>query len=395
MIYLPPESIEILMLSEGFFIGGKNKMEKQQKKQRSSNIELLRILAMAMIIVHHSVVHGGLNTLGDNNFNNLLILFMGTCGKLGVDMFVIITGFFDVGKKFNFKKLVSVEGPCWFYGIVCLIGALIYGTTTLSQIKISDFAFPIWNNLYWFMTCFFILYCLSPYINRLVQNISQKELGILILILFVTNFVSSIRFMRLVPAFGKLGQNRVVWFCMLYLIGAYIKLYPNKFTKRLKPELWTLVSVFALYIIKIAVGGFSKTTITYVLFSDFSLIFAILLFLIFKNIKMKNIKCINVIASCMIGVYLFHDNPFIRHIIWEDILNLHGYRNAYSLILREGFLCVCILAIGIILDLIRQKFFSPICNSFGRNCIMPVVKKTNAVIIRKLKKNPDRRKDNV
>jgi len=31
------------------------------KKQRNSNIELLRIVAMFLIVLHHAIVHGGLD----------------------------------------------------------------------------------------------------------------------------------------------------------------------------------------------------------------------------------------------------------------------------------------------------------------------------------------------
>ena len=350
------------------------------KKERSSNIELLRIIAMMLIIAHHSVVHGGLSKLGDSNFNNLLILFMGTGGKLGVNVFVIITGFFDVGKKFKVGKVAAVEGSCWFYGILCAIGALIYGTVTFDSIKISQFAFPLWNNLYWFMTCFAILYCLSGYINKLIENISKNKLAILIVILFVINFASSFRFLRLYPAFGKMGQNRLVWFVMLYLIGAFLRLYPNTFTKNIKQELIALAGFMVLYVSKIAIGGFTKTTITYALFSDFSLIFAILLFLIFKNIKMGCIKPINVIASCMIGVYLFHDNPFIRQIIWKKISNIGGYVSGRSLIFREGITVIVIMAIGIVLDLIRQNVFSPIFRKLGQKFVAPLYEKISLKI---------------
>ncbi len=51
---------------------------------------------------------------------------------------------------------------------------------------------------------------------------------------------------------------------------------------------------------------------------------AVLLFCGFRNIKMKSNYILNKIAGCMFGVYLFHDNPYIRHYLWVKVL-----KNAY------------------------------------------------------------------
>ena len=79
-------------------------MEKQvelkKPKIRESNIELLRILAMIMIIAHHFACHSNFDfPLTEVTFNRVWIQFMHLGGKIGVDVFVLISGYFLINQK--------------------------------------------------------------------------------------------------------------------------------------------------------------------------------------------------------------------------------------------------------------------------------------------------------
>ena len=93
------------------------------EKVRSSNIELLRVIAMLMIILHHITVHcvyvqltdiTSINRLGNGLFNyplfykRLLILAsMVPLGPIGNALFVLISGYFMISKekKINLVKI--------------------------------------------------------------------------------------------------------------------------------------------------------------------------------------------------------------------------------------------------------------------------------------------------
>ena len=82
---------------------------------------------------------------------------------------------------------------------------------------------------------------------------------------------------------------------------------------------------------------------------------AVLLFCGFKNMKMKSNYTVNKIAGCMFGVYLFHDNPYIRYFLWIKVL-----KNAYWFDKKmfPFHMLISILAVfgmGIIIEYIRQK----------------------------------------
>ena len=91
------------------------------KKERNSNLELLRIIAMLFIVASHFAFHGfgSLGSFNEVNFiiansNNYLIYFLGMLGKIGVDVFVIISAYFMINSKFTFKKLLTLGGKFTF-----------------------------------------------------------------------------------------------------------------------------------------------------------------------------------------------------------------------------------------------------------------------------------------
>ena len=64
-----------------------------QEKQRQSNIELLRIVAIVMSVVHHFAVHGNMEfPLTSLSANRLWIQLLMLGGKVGVNLFVLSSG---------------------------------------------------------------------------------------------------------------------------------------------------------------------------------------------------------------------------------------------------------------------------------------------------------------
>jgi uncharacterized membrane protein len=59
---------------------------------RESNIELLRIVSMVLIIMHHFSVHGTFPFTPELTFNKVFLQVFGLGGKAGVVAFVMITG---------------------------------------------------------------------------------------------------------------------------------------------------------------------------------------------------------------------------------------------------------------------------------------------------------------
>ena len=80
-----------------------SKKFKGGQSSRDSNFELFRIILMLAIVAHHYVVNSGLTGLYDfNNItgNMVFLQLFGFAGKIGINCFVFITGYFMIKSQF-------------------------------------------------------------------------------------------------------------------------------------------------------------------------------------------------------------------------------------------------------------------------------------------------------
>ncbi|MBQ7410437.1 MAG: acyltransferase [Clostridia bacterium] len=332
-------------------------MEKVQNKERKSNFELLRIFAMILIILHHYSLHGGLFKIDSTGINKFIGTTIYFGGKLGVNLFVILSGYFLINSKFKCKKVLKLILQVLFYtiGLISLY-IVIKGMPETNIIKKSFF--PITYGTYWFFTIYIGLYVLSPFINKFLNGISKKNLGTLLVIL---TFMFSI--LGTVTLESKFMGN-LQWFVFLYMVGAYINLYDFP---KISKKIFYLLSIFGLILIIGIVN-----LITYISIENsnhFSRIYQIVgmnylltfiesicIFMTFKNFEVKNNKIINVLGKSSFGVYLFHENMF-REFFWKKLLKVEMFYFAepYWLILHIIGCTIGIYLVGTLIELVRAK----------------------------------------
>ena len=98
-----------------------NILKEKNKIERYSNIEFLRIVSMLLIVAHHYVVNSKLLKTGspvlEANFSaKLIFLFVfGAWGKIAINCFVMITGYFMCPSQITAKKLAKLVCEFMFY----------------------------------------------------------------------------------------------------------------------------------------------------------------------------------------------------------------------------------------------------------------------------------------
>ena len=329
---------------------------------RKSNFELLRIFSMVLIILYHLVLYGCGRVADSYSLSNIIYSFFSCGGKLGVALFIMITGYFmiDKDKDINIKKMVRLEGQVLFYSFLSF---LIYKIFTFGEITGQDYAkifFPNLVGTYWFFSSYFVLCFLVPYINRAVKLLSEIEFRKLLIIGFV--------FFILIPSLViyKEAYSEGIYLVYYYLVGAYIRLFLDN--KVILKRYLILGSVFGygmimlLFLILSNLAFSNPILYDLVLsFSDLKSIFvfvvAICLFLLFKQLNIKNSKIINLLASLSFGIYLFHDNFLLRDILWIKIFNVNNYYNSKLFLLYGIGIVILIYFIGGIIEYIRKKIF--------------------------------------
>lgn len=196
-----------------------------QNSKRSSNLELYRIICMLVIIAHHYVVNSGLMEHFDLNnitHNMLYLQLLASGGKTAINCFTLITGYYMLDKEWHIKRFLRLFSTILFYNITITAIFLITGYADLSKELIQGvipFVFDV-NSGYFGSVLF--LYLIIPYLNLLMHKLGKRNAEYLILILIVVYSI--------IPTLivSKETFNYISWLSIMYLIGAYIHLYPNR-----------------------------------------------------------------------------------------------------------------------------------------------------------------------
>lgn len=139
-------------------------------KERYSNIELLRICCMLMIIAGHVMMnHKAQYSLTD--IDEIIKLFFRGAFSVAVNAFVLISGYWGI--QFKKDRLIHLIIQTFFYSSIFLILAVLLGWHTVNP-RTDFFAFiPILTKQYWFVTCYVILYIISPWLNIWVDSFDR------------------------------------------------------------------------------------------------------------------------------------------------------------------------------------------------------------------------------
>lgn len=144
---------------------------------RSTNLELLRIIAMMLIIMSHYVAHGVTAVSTERfSFNKILLQMTPFGANMGNYLFFLISGYFLVGAKFRFKKLVKLLLKVFLYSLLgLLVQICVGGAASVQPELILQSLFPVLSGAYWFVSSYVLMYIASPFLNLLVEHMSQKE----------------------------------------------------------------------------------------------------------------------------------------------------------------------------------------------------------------------------
>lgn len=340
----------------------------EKTKTRNSNLELLRIITMIIIVAHHYALHGFyLDEIKSVFFNKYVLDFLSLGGKLGVCIFIFISGYFMVNSKFTIKKLWKLIGQVFFYsfGITVVFLTALKPLNPIDIKTIIKSIFPISYSVYWFMTSFVMLMIISPYLNKFIHNLTRIELrNFIVLMIFLWSIFAT--FTKADLAFNNLG-----WFIVLYCISAYIRLYVKFDEKNIYINKIVLLGSMLLLILSSVAMNYLGSVTGVMLFIENSryfsnmnsiivLVLSISIFMFFCSKKSYNNNFVNELAKYTLGVYLIHDNWIFRPYLWQKILRTTSFYTSKYLIVHAIISIACVYIGCTIIDLLRAKLIEPI-----------------------------------
>jgi len=360
------------------------------KKNRLANLELLRMIAMLMVVTVHVCNHGGLVDMAQKGTVAYYIVWtLYGVSFVCINTYIIISGYFLAESSFSCWRLVKMELQVLFYSIGILALFWIFGDVNRDMKYLVYCVTPTLSDFYWFATMYVGMYLLSPVLNLFIRKITKRQHGCILVLLFVllsawTNIIYYTSGLNIAEGVS------IAWFVAVYLLGAYIRLY---YVPDGKAGKWfligggiTILIPISRYIIEALVSfpwigtrlledllwGYS---ISYHYNSMFAILGATGLFIAFLNIKIKDgfvARAIKLAASTSFAVYLIHDHFYIRETLWK-IVNPWTWLDDWYLLFAMLATVFAIYGVCMVIEWIRQWAFRPL-----EKCLQPFCKKVDA-----------------
>lgn len=339
--------------------------EEGSRAARMSNFELMRIVAMVFIVVYHTVRHGqwdngGLFFPEEVTFNAVMLQGLLPLGKIGVNLFVLVSGYFLINSvKSNWPKVVRLWTQMLFYSVVLFLLFALLDDFELTPRRIVEMFTPFLSFTWWFASTYIIMVLLAPFVNRALNLISESA--------HLKLIIGSVLLWSVIPLITGISLvfSTLVWFLTMYVIGAFIGKYPRHFEARSVKYLLIAVIIYAVLVcIFYAVdatgfnsefwGIYNYVDELHMEDSTFVAAMSVLIFLAFRNLKIGQSRTINLIASAMFGVYLIHDLHLVRGWVYDRFFDCFGHTYSDWLFLYILMIAGCIMVVCTLIELVRM-----------------------------------------
>ncbi|MGH2087577.1 acyltransferase [Aerococcus urinaeequi] len=284
-------------------------------KERQQNFELLRIIAMFMIVVSHVITHYIMEVeLEVTDLNSFLLILLRAIIYICVNVYIIITGYFSINsKQLKIKKIINVAMLPGFISAILITILMVFGAIDFNIWRILGKLFATFRGEYWFISNYFALYLFIPFLNKIIHTMNKKE---------YQHFLFLSALVGVVWPFFVINQQIIsinsgfslIFFVYLYFVGAYIRLH-GAFVKDFTRNQYLLG-----YLTLALITGFLQYSLPEVDFLNyngpFEFIMSYCIFMYIRQIKVKSVR-INTIAAYTLSVYLVHEQSEVREFIWN------------------------------------------------------------------------------
>lgn len=341
--------------------------------KRQANFELLRIVAMVMIIILHYLGKGGIlipYAEDASLLNHVAWLIEAFC-IVSVNCYVLISGYFLVESEWKPRRIVSLVLQVLFYSLLIPVVLHCLGVISVSELSLYDwfnFIFPIQNDHYWFATHYVLFYLFVPVLAAGVQRLDKRTLQIVIgvLLLFFSIGKTLIPFNLTTDTDGY----HYGWFLCLFLVAAYIRKYGISWLEKGKRGMALYVGMcFLIWAVSAFCGMVERRTGLLSHYVDmpysynyfFTFLGSVGLFYLFRNMQIKEGKAafwIRKLAPYTFGIYLLHVHSLVKNKVLRFWLGAGKMQGSW-LFIPHMIVCVLLIYIvGTIVDFVRACLFA-------------------------------------
>ena len=316
---------------------------------RNQGIDLLRIVLMFLVSLQHVLSK---SNLLDYNISSSAYFywFIDMLCCCAVNAYALISGYVYNKAKVEYIKIVNLWFQTFFYSFVIsiIINALFFNQPLDLSFIIKSFM-PITNNTFWYISAYFPLLFLMPFINSGLNSFDNSKLKRLFaIIIFVFSCLA---------LFGDVWSSfgySCLWIIILFILGNIIKRI-NLF-ENIKSYQLVLLYLFSVFISWVSFY-FTKIPRMEEYISPTTLLCAIILVIIFSRIKIAS-KIVDMFRSLTLGVYLLQENKFFINIFYSNFLPLDINNNVVLTTLSIITKTLILMIIGFAIEFVRIKLFN-------------------------------------
>lgn len=379
------------------------------RQTRDSGIELLKIFAIFVIVINHTVqslTNEAYNipnngfvidiSRATTNIQCILLQIFRHFGVLGNSVFFICSACFLLkSKNWNKKKWLFMVIEIWVVSIVIFIITyiILHGNISIGIIISSLFPTTFGNN--WYMTCYLLFYPIHPILNSIVNMMNQRQLfrsTLVMVFLYV--------FMNFINCSWFFSSAIILWITIYFAI-AYMQKYLMSFVDNIRENIILfiigVIGFIGIILITDICGLYSQVLSDKVMrwvnnCNPFLLAMSIAMFNIARNIHFKN-RFINYISKLSLLIYIIHENiilrTYFRPAMWNYVYKRFGYSDVIQwvfiisfIIFIFGILCSILYVLtlqrfvnkvsGKLYEVVRIKYLL-----FEKFCLMIGEKKDN------------------
>ena len=367
-----------------------------QKRERNYGIDLLRLVAMLMVVTLHILGYGGvLESLVPFSLKSEVFWSIEILCFVAVNVYAIISGIVGYKSRHRSSSLIYTCLQLLFLSVVITVIDIIMLTKQGTPITFDYVFFNIFPSirLQWYFSAYFCLFFFMPLIDKVIEVMPKRALKVTALFCFLV-FCCWSQYETYVA--GLRQGYSVIWLAILYGLGAYIAKYdPLKKWKSWQCLLVFLGSAAITVASHVLIGKFLKGSLKPDLLVQYTsptmVIGAVFLVSAFAKMNFKRTapkKIISHLSPLAFGVYLIHCHPILAgkmtRLFWDkpgyELVHIAKFPIWYGLLavvcsaLAIFAICLFIEWLRFLLfKLIRVKKFSEWLEKIFKKITKPIL----------------------
>ena len=161
----------------------------KQSEERNSSVELLKIIAIFLILISHVIWTVGRTSeyiayddyvvdlsVATTNIQHLIMIMLYYSGALGNTVFFVCSSWFLVdSNRVNKKKMLYMALDVWVISVIIFIATYSLGIDKMDPWVMFVQLFPniFANN--WYITCYLIFYSIHPVLMVLLITLIREQ----------------------------------------------------------------------------------------------------------------------------------------------------------------------------------------------------------------------------